>query len=163
MRSQANGRHRFVLEDESRLVGSCALPLSLYQRMQTLPVVWLEDTFENRVTRILHDYVVSLSQEFIALQGEQDGFHSFAQRLRQSLANIVKRLGHERYQRFDAFMQQALEEQQRSGDISLHRVWIEGLLYEYYDPMYASQREKKAARIVFSGPRDAVVDYLIRT
>jgi len=163
MRSQANGRRRFVLEDESRLVGSCALPLSLYQRMQTLPVVWLEDTFENRVTRILHDYVVSLSQEFIALQGEHDGFYSFAQRLRQSLANIVKRLGHERYQRFDAFMQQALEEQQRSGDISLHRVWIEGLLHEYYDPMYASQREKKAARIVFSGPQDAVVDYLNRT
>lgn len=162
MRFQANGRDRFVLEDESRLVGSCALPLSLYQRMQTLPVVWLEDTFNNRVTRIQHDYVVSLSQEFIAMEGEHDGFDSFAQRLRQSLANIVKRLGHERYHRFDAMMQQALEAQRRSGDVDLHRAWIEGLLREYYDPMYASQREKKAARITFSGSQDAVIDYLHR-
>jgi tRNA 2-selenouridine synthase len=163
MRCQANGQHRFVLEDESRLVGSCALPLSLYQRMQTSPVVWLEDTFENRVTRIQHDYVVSLSNEFMAVEGEQAGFQLFAQRLRQSLANIVKRLGHERYQRLDTLMRQALEMQQRSGDVSLHRAWIEGLLHEYYDPMYVSQREKKAARITFSGPQDAVVDYLHRT
>ncbi|HCP77550.1 MAG TPA: tRNA 2-selenouridine(34) synthase MnmH, partial [Pusillimonas sp.] len=156
MRSQAKGRNHFVLEDESRLVGSCAVPLSLYQRMQTMPVVWLEDTFDNRVARILHDYVVSLSQDFIALEGEQEGFQLFAQRLRQSLANILKRLGHERHQRFDAAMQTALAAQRCSGDVSLHRVWIEGLLREYYDPMYASQREKKAARIIFSGPQDAV-------
>tara|TARA_R100000306_G_C4382457_1_gene146701 strand:+ start:6981 stop:8090 length:1110 start_codon:yes stop_codon:yes gene_type:complete len=163
MRSQAKGRNHFVLEDESRLVGSCAVPLSLYQRMQTMPVVWLEDTFDNRVARILHDYVVSLSQDFIALEGEQEGFQLFAQRLRQSLANILKRLGHERHQRFDAAMQTALAAQRCSGDVSLHRVWIEGLLREYYDPMYASQREKKAARIIFSGPQDAVIDYLHQT
>ncbi len=162
MRCQANGQHRFVLEDESRLIGSCALPLGLYQRMQTLPVVWLEDTFDNRVSRIQQDYVVSLSEEFIALSGVEDGFQMFAQRLRQSLANIVKRLGHERYQRLDTLMQQALEAQQHSGDVTLHRAWIEGLLREYYDPMYASQRDKKSARITFSGPQDAVVDYLHR-
>src|SRR5690606_17565455 len=101
---RAAGQQRFVLEDESRLIGGCALPLSLYQRMQTFPVVWLEDTFEHRVTRILQDYVVSLSQEFIALQGEVDGFNTYAGRLRRSLANIVKRLGHERYQQLDNLM-----------------------------------------------------------
>jgi tRNA 2-selenouridine synthase len=57
-------------------------------------------------------------------------------------------------------MEDALEEQARSGSVDLHRAWIEGLLSEYYDPMYAFQREKKGARIEFAGERDAVLDYL---
>ncbi|KMM83365.1 tRNA 2-selenouridine(34) synthase MnmH, partial [Pseudomonas psychrophila] len=34
LKKRANGHQQFVLEDESRTVGSCALPLPLYQRMQ---------------------------------------------------------------------------------------------------------------------------------
>jgi tRNA 2-selenouridine synthase len=57
-------------------------------------------------------------------------------------------------------MQQALHEQQYKGEVSLHRVWIERLLAEYYDPMYTHQRVSKAERIVFVGDRAAVMDYL---
>ncbi|RMS12346.1 hypothetical protein ALP75_204759 [Pseudomonas syringae pv. actinidiae] len=57
-------------------------------------------------------------------------------------------------------MQTALEEQQRSGAVELHRGWIEGLLGEYYDPMYAYQREHKAARIEFAGNQFEVSGYL---
>ena len=53
-------------------------------------------------------------------------------------------------------MEDALAEQARSGAVDLHRGWIEGLLCEYYDPMYAFQREKKDARIEFAGERGAV-------
>lgn len=42
----------------------------------------------------------------------------------------------------------------------MHRGWIEGLLREYYDPMYAHQRESKAGRIGFAGEQDAVIAYL---
>ena len=34
------------------------------------------------------------------------------------------------------------------------------LLREYYDPMYAFQRQKKGARIEFSGDQKAVLEYL---
>jgi len=34
------------------------------------------------------------------------------------------------------------------------------LLAEYYDPMYAYQRQSKALRIEFSGPQAEVVEYL---
>ena len=34
------------------------------------------------------------------------------------------------------------------------------MLTEYYDPMYAFQRESKAARIEFSGTQAEVVAYL---
>lgn len=44
--------------------------------------------------------------------------------------------------------------------MDLHRAWIEGLLKEYYDPMYAFQRESKGARIEFVGEQAAVLEYL---
>src|SRR5690554_7464728 len=43
---------------------------------------------------------------------------------------------------------------------SLHRGWIEGLLGEYYDPMYVYQRESKAERVEFAGDAGAIRAYL---
>ncbi|WP_339431916.1 MULTISPECIES: tRNA 2-selenouridine(34) synthase MnmH [unclassified Pseudomonas] len=159
LKKRETGIEQFVLEDESRVVGSCALPLPLYQGMQQYPMVWLEDSFEDRVERILRDYVVDLSAEFSAVHGE-DGFVLFSQRLLESLNNVQKRLGGERHQRMLTLMEEALAEQARSGAVDLHRGWIEGLLREYYDPMYVFQREKKGGRIEFAGERAAVLEYL---
>jgi len=159
LKKQERGIESFVLEDESRMVGRCSLPLALYQGMQRFSMVWLEDSVESRVERILRDYVVGLCAEFVAEHGEQ-GFRLFAERLLGSLDNIHKRLGGERHQRMKVLMQAALEEQERSGAVDLHRGWIEGLLSEYYDPMYAFQRESKGARIEFAGEQAAVLEYL---
>ncbi|MDH0302784.1 MULTISPECIES: tRNA 2-selenouridine(34) synthase MnmH [unclassified Pseudomonas] len=160
LKKRARGIEQFVLEDEGRIVGSCSVPLELYQGMQQYPMVWLEDSFASRVERILRDYVINLCAEFIAVQGEEDGRRLFAERMRQSMANIHKRLGGERFQRLSALLDQALEEQLRSGDVNLHRGWIEGLLEEYYDPMYAFQREAKSGRIEFAGDGVEVREYL---
>ncbi|BCT32674.1 tRNA 2-selenouridine(34) synthase MnmH [Pseudomonas protegens] len=159
LKKRERGVQSFVLEDENRMIGSCALPLPLYQSMQGLPMVWLEDRLDSRVQRILDDYVVNLSAEFVAVHGEE-GFALFAERLLESLNKIHKRLGGERHQRLFLLMEAALAEQARSGDVELHRAWIEGLLGEYYDPMYAYQRESKGARIEFMGEHGAVLDYL---
>jgi tRNA 2-selenouridine synthase len=159
LKKRAAGIEQFVVEDEGRMIGRCALPLELYQGMQGFPLVWLEDRFEDRVERILRDYVVDLCAEFVEVHGEA-GFALYAERLLESLGNIHKRLGGERYQRLLASMREALEEQRRSAAVDLHRGWIEGLLREYYDPMYAFQRESKAARIEFAGSQDELVDYL---
>lgn len=160
LKRRARGQQQFVLEDESRLIGTCSLPLPLHQGMQEYPLVWLEDSFEDRVERILKDYVIDLSAEFLAVHGAEHGFARFAERLLQSLDNVQKRLGGERHARLRAIMQDALTEQQGSGAVELHRGWIEGLLREYYDPMYAYQRESKASRIEFAGEHDAVLAYL---
>jgi tRNA 2-selenouridine synthase len=160
LKRRAAGQQQFVLEDEARLIGRCSLPLPLYQGMQHYPLVWLEDSVENRVTRILQAYVVDLCAEFVALEGAEAGFATFAARLRESLANITRRLGGERYQRLAAIMDQALAEQACDGQVETHRGWIEALLVEYYDPMYVFQRESKAGRIEFAGEQQAVVQYL---
>ncbi|WDY57197.1 tRNA 2-selenouridine(34) synthase MnmH [Pseudomonas sp. PSKL.D1] len=160
LKKRARGIEQFVLEDEGRIVGSCTVPLALYQGMQQYPMVWLEDSFENRVERILRDYVINLCVEFIAVHGDELGRRLFAERMLQSMANIHKRLGGERFQRLSLILSQALEAQQRSGSVDLHRGWIEGLLKEYYDPMYAFQREAKAGRIEFAGNSLEVFEYL---
>lgn len=159
LKKRDHGIEQFVLEDESRMVGSCALPLPLFQGMQQFPMVWLEDSLQGRVERILRDYVVDLCAEFIDVHGEE-GFALFSERLLASLNNVQKRLGGERHRRMLILMEAALAEQARSGAVDLHRDWIEGLLREYYDPMYAFQREKKGARIEFVGEQAAVLEYL---
>ena len=44
-------------------------------------------------------------------------------------------------------MEQALEQQERTGDTSGHHLWIEALLTDYYDPMYDYQLSQKQGRI----------------
>ena len=160
LKKRAAGIEHFVLEDEARLIGRCALPLELHQAMQQLPLVWLEDSLASRTERILQAYVVELCAEFVDQLGEEQGFAAYAERLQQSLENIRKRLGGQRYQRLAAIMQQALSEQGASGAVDTHRGWIEALLLEYYDPMYVFQRESKAGRIEFVGEQAALVEYL---
>jgi tRNA 2-selenouridine synthase len=160
LKKRARGIEQFVLEDEGRAIGSRAVPLSMFRKMQEAPLVWLEDSVAGRVERILKDYVIDLCAEFIALHGPEQGFALFAGRLQQSLSSIVKRLGGERYQRLAMAMDNALDVQQRTGEVDGHREWIGGLLGEYYDPMYAYQRDSKHSRIEFAGDQAAVVDYL---
>jgi len=123
--------------------------------MQQVPMVWLEDSLEHRVERILQDYVIDLCAEFVAVHGDE-GFSLFSERLLASLDNIHKRLGGDRHRRLMNILETALAEQANSGAVDLHRGWIEGLLREYYDPMYVFQREKKGLRIEFSGEQAAV-------
>lgn len=161
LKKRARGIEEFVLEEEGRTVGSCFVPPSLRAGMQAYPLVWLEDTTENRINRILRDYIVDLAAEFTARDGDSAGFEAFAAQLRHSLAKIVKRLGHERHQRLAAIMEEALTQQRRDGTTALHRDWIASLLRDYYDPMYTYQRNNKTERIIFHGNREEVVEYLV--
>ena len=151
LRKRAAGHARFVVEDEGQAVGSCSLPPALYQGMQRHGLVWLEDSLENRKQRILRDYVIDLGAEFVAAHGAEQGQALFAQRLRQSLDNIARRLGGERQAPGGHHGRGAARP--GAGPVAGHLGWIEGLLSEYYDPMYVYQRQQKASRIVFAGTR----------
>jgi tRNA 2-selenouridine synthase len=160
LRQRAAGQHRFVVEDEGRHVGTCAVPLALRLRLEQVPLVCLTDSFEARVERILGDYVLRQAADFMALHGAEQGAERFAARLLESLARLSKRLGGVQYQRLRSVMQQALQEQRDTGRVDGHRGWIAVLLRQYYDPMYAHQRQSRAARVVFEGDRAAVLDHL---
>ena len=159
---EAAGLPGFVVEDEGLFVGKCGLPEPLYRQMALAPLVWLEDAFENRVDRILRDYVVNQLADHRAFYGESEGFSRFEAHLQQSLANIHKRLGGERYKRAAAMMTDALEAQRLSGAVDGHKLWIELLLREYYDPMYQHQKASKASRIVATGDAAALQQFLLK-
>ena len=76
------------------------------------------------------------------------------------LPALVRKIGRNREQQLDGLMREALEVQQRTGDVQAHRRWIESLLTHYYDPMYVYQRESKDPRVVFSGEQQAVTEWL---
>lgn len=156
------GCQQLVLEDEGRIVGSCSVPLELFRAMQQAPLVWLEESFDNRVTRILGDYIVAMQLEFAALhpQDPEAAFAALAEYLLGSLRRIRKRLGGERHQRIEILMREALAHQQRTASIEEHRRWIAALLEQYYDPMYTYQRSGKEEWVVFSGDQRAVVEWL---
>jgi len=151
LRLEAANCPTWMVEDEGHFIGSCSLPEMVFRQMSKAPIVWLEDDFENRVSRILQDYVVNQLADHVAAFGPELGFERFRAHLQQSLANIQKRLGGERYHRVAGMMNEALSDQAESGGTSGHRDWITVLLKEYYDPMYVHQRASKAARIVACG------------
>jgi tRNA 2-selenouridine synthase len=154
------GYRTLVVEDEGRFIGGRDLPKVLWQRMQASPLVWLEATFDERVERVLRDYVLGLAAEHIDQFGPVAGFEAYAARLRDAMAAISPRLGGERYAQLSALLDQALARQSENGETGLHRGWIEVLLRDYYDPMYAYQQQSRAARIVFRGDRAAVTEWL---
>jgi len=148
------------LEDESRLIGRCALPLSLKDRMASCPLVVLESSLDERIDVVLQDYVIDMTADFIARDGQELGMKSFAGYLFASLERIERRLGSERKNTLLAQMKEALVFQKEHDSYDGHRSWIQCLLSEYYDPMYDYQLEKKADRVLLRGDKNTLIKEL---
>jgi len=162
MRRHALGQHRIVLEDESRMIGRCALPIPLRDRMLSSPIAWVHASLETRVDRIVRDYVEILSTEYLSLYGDNDeAYAAYSQQLLTALDNLQKKLGGERHVAMRETMQEALTEQRRGHGFSAHQGWIKPLLETYYDPMYHYQHDLKENRIVFEGDANEVIRYCL--
>jgi tRNA 2-selenouridine synthase len=152
--------HRpWILEDESRLIGQVELPMALRQTMQQAPIVVVEASLQDRVDHTHQAYILDKLDAWKTLLGEADGFAAFAGELRKSFSNISRRLGHERFERFGALLEDALGAHLR-GDGNAHKAWIEALLVHYYDPMYDYQLGLKENRVAFKGDYAAVQAHL---
>lgn len=144
-----------VLEDESQLIGRCSLPHILRAAMNRSPLVVLESTLEERVEHSFRNYILNKLEEWQQQPGLEDPFAAFANDLRDSLQRVHKRLGGVRFQEVSAMLEAALDAH-RLGDPHQHRIWIEALLNDYYDPMYDYQLSKHSHRICFRGNREEV-------
>ncbi len=161
LKKQAQGCQSFILEDEGRNVGSVNVPISIYKAMQVAPIAVIDDPLDVRLARLLDDYVIRMQHDFVAVYGEEKGWHQFAAYLEKGLFSIRKRLGHERYSHIVALQQRAIKLQQLSNVADDHLEWLTLILEQYYDPMYRYQLNKKAERIVFRGDYDAVQSWLM--
>ena len=148
-----------ILEDEGRLIGRCALPLSLQAARTNADWIHLEASFDDRVQHSYENYILSNLTE-LRRACIKDAFDQFATNLLDSLDRIQKRLGGKRYYSLKGQMTAAIAHH-REGDPEHHRVWIATLLSEYYDPMYDYQLSKKARPPIFSGGESEIVEYLM--
>lgn len=159
LKRRYRGERAFVVEDESRLIGRCCLPLSLHDTMAQAPLVVIDVPQQERAEQIREDYVHDLWLRYQAMYGNEVGWPLFAAYLTDALARLKRRLGDQAHRKLDALMQTALAAQEKSGDTGLHLAWITLLLTRYYDPMYLYQLGNKLDRIVFRGDKQACLDY----
>ena len=159
LKRRHRGEHAFVVEDESRLIGRCALPHSLYEAMCQAPLVVVDVPQEERAEQIRVDYVQDLWQRYQEMYGADEGWPLFAGYLTDALARLKKRLGDRDHRELDQLMQAALCEQADSGHTELHLAWIRLLLTRYYDPMYLYQLNNKRERIRFRGDKQACLAF----
>ena len=157
------GNPFFVVEDESRNIGSRHVPPAFFARIETAPLVLLEASEEERVDITLQEYVHDALAEFRVDYGKGDAFKRWSDYLIGSVDRIRRRLGGDRHAQVRTMLDAAIERHAVSGDTEGHRSWIAFLLREYYDGMYEYQLARKAERVIFRGERPAVLDFLRET
>lgn len=149
-----------LVEDESRLIGRCALPLAMQEVIKTSDVVLLEASLTQRIEHSFDNYILQNLRDFERLLNDSNkAFECFEQGLLDALSRIQKRLGGERYKQLLAIMDAALVEHRR-GNPERHREWIAPLLSDYYDPMYDYQLKHKGQRVIFKGDAHAISAFL---
>ena len=130
-----------LVEDESRVIGKLAIPESLFKKMGRSPVVVLQEEETERIQHIYLSYVHGSAEEVML----------------SNLEKIRKRLGMERYDEISAAIQKAYY----TGDREDHFLWLALLLRYYYDPMYDYQLARKKDRLIYSGSKNAVKNFLM--
>ena len=150
-----------IAEDESRLIGRCALPQHLQDCLKTAPMVAVDATLEARVEHSFENYILANLADLEARLGNTDeAFEHFSSDLYAALDRIQKRLGGLRHKAITRQLEDAITAHKR-GDTAAHQGWIASLLRDYYDPMYNYQLENRKERIVFRGDEREVAEFLI--
>ena len=143
-----------IVEDESRAVGSLAIPNVLFERMKHAPLALIEESLEVRVETILRDYILVNLAAWEA-QNPGGGAAMLEQTLLASLEKIRRRLRDKAFRETGALMRRAFTAEQQES-LALHRQWICLLLESYYDPMYEYQLARKLSRVRFRGNGEEV-------
>jgi len=158
---------RLFVEDESNRIGNRGLPSPLVTRMKACDgIAVVDEPMKDRVEVILQDYVFDLRRQFVISHGGsiRSGTDAHRDYCLDSLGRIRKRLGGVVYERLRGTMEAAFREEERTGcDTTLHRVWITGLLVDYYDKMYDYQFAQRKDKVFFKGDRNAVIEWAMNT
>jgi len=148
-----------VLEDEAHLIGRCALPQSVHQKIKQSPIVLLEQDHQARIEHIYQEYIVESCYCYQQAFGEQ-GASKLGELLLNQLARIKKRLGGARYKTAQILFSDAMHKLCSESNPINYQQCIDFLLINYYDPMYDFQLKNKKQNIVFAGNYSQVMDYL---
>ena len=160
LKLRAANVRQLVFEDEGRNVGRAAIPTSVVDKTSVAPIAVIEATVEQRVEETVTGYITESLAAWTERAPANEGFDAFAEALLQSLDRIRKRLGSRDHAEVRMMMVDAITQHRTRDDQTAHADWIRKLLTDYYDPMYDYQLSARQDRIVFSGSREAVNDWL---
>lgn len=173
LKFECSSNKTLLLEDESRLIGSRSLPLDLKNKMDQSRIVMIEESFEYRVSQIYNDYVINMMTDYERYLGSsksselehskannKTAINFYQEYLENSTLRIKRRLGGVGLKEMMSLIKKAINNQQKTGELSLHKNWIIYLLKNYYDPMYQYQVGKKQSRVIFRGNTSAVSEYM---
>ncbi len=149
-----------ILESEGTNVGRCFLPTDLVNYFNTCPYVLLEVSLAERVETTYTEYVLRAQGACLVKFGADQGLDKWLEIIHSGVKGISNRLGSQRGNEIRALQVKAHQKQLQSGSAGEHKVWIERLLSDYYDPMYDYQVKKKGRFIIFRGDTKAVHNFL---
>lgn len=145
-----------LLEDESRMIGQRTLPESLFNTMRASPVIFVEETFEQRVENIFQDYVASTA---LGKDSEPEALQVFA-KYRGAIEAISRKLGGLRAQEVLQDIAKSQEDYCSGRGLEANKEWIRKLLHYYYDPLYSKSLANRQPKVLFRGPPSEVLAYL---
>ena len=159
MKHEAKGYKHLIIEDESHNIGRIYIPKPLFTYLKQGELVILNTPMQERVDIIFDEYVTQALQIYYTCYAEE-GMQEWFVDTNDALVRIKKRIGYERYIKIHTTFSDAYALHKNTGDTSHHKIWIEMLLREYYDPMYDYQIEKGDIHIAFEGNYAEVLVYL---
>ncbi|WP_444926020.1 tRNA 2-selenouridine(34) synthase MnmH [Microbulbifer sp. EKSA008] len=147
-----------AIEDESRLIGRCALPPVLQTAMKAAPRVLVEEPLETRAQRIVQNYVHEGLERFKSR--EKSAAESLGEELHLNLNKISKRLGGLRYKQLNEALASANQELLRTNNSDVYIPIVVSLLREYYDGSYDHLMKKSEQKVLYRGNYNEVQQWL---
>jgi len=142
-----------LLEDEARFVGHVEVPVYIFTKVQQSRLVILETPQEERIARIVREYVFEPTEKFSRTVARQD--------LEANLKKLAKRLG-------GVHMAECLEalafadHEERWLSIDAHTPWVDTLLRHYYDKLYHRAVTRMARPVTFEGSAEEVLGWFAK-
>ncbi|GMG87978.1 tRNA 2-selenouridine(34) synthase MnmH [Biformimicrobium ophioploci] len=153
------GEGPIFVEDESHLIGRCALPTNFLHKLKASPTVLVDEPPGRRAQRIVRDYVTDRLPEYVEYFGEE-ARPRMIEDLRGNLGRIKRRLGGLRYRELDEQLEAAGTVFCSDGTADGIVPVVEVLLSGYYDGMYGYQLEQQQGKRLFRGDWRQVADWL---
>jgi tRNA 2-selenouridine synthase len=121
-----------IAEGESRHIGRLALPLRVYQSLQTEISLWVETSLEARIRNILADYPARdhLRNEFV-----------------RPLQALKERLGRQAIEELVALLQEGAWEE-----------LVRRLMVHYYDPLYRHTFPERRIEVAIDNPEQGMAE-----
>lgn len=145
-----------LFEDESRMIGQRTVPESLFLTMRASPVLFVEESFEQRIENIFQDYVARTA---LGQGSESEALQVFA-KYRGAVEAISRKLGGLRAQEVLQDIANSQSDYLAGRGLEANKEWIRKLLQYYYDPLYSKSLETRQPKVVFRGSSAEVLDYL---